>query len=842
MELDGELRHLRASDAALAMVGLPAEALARAHARRGRPAGRGGRAARAALREARRDRRGAPARAGDAHRRRPALAPPAAGAADRRRRTGASRVAVLATDITARKHAELRLSAGNAAFRALVEDSPDPIALIDADLRIVFVNAALERATGREPAALIGRGVAELGLPPEAWPRGWSGPCARSSRTGERLAHRLPLRRRPRARAGSAPACCPSPGARPRPRDRLVHRRHRPREPRGRAGGPAPRGDGGRARGRPGGDRPGGRPRRRRSCSTPTGSAVYRFESDDEATCVAAHPPAAPGAAVPDVGGPDRRHRDRPHRPHRARPSGLTTTGSRPRGRLGLPRCWTPACAAASRPRCGRAAACGARSTAGSARAVRVRRGRRAPPGRPSRSSPTIAVAERRDPRRARPAGRRPTPSPGSPTGAPSPTRLDGEVERARRHGHMLALAIIDLDDFKTINDTLGHQAGDAVLAEVGRRLPATCRAGELVARIGGEEFAWILPQVDTAGAITAVERARAAHRRDLGGGRRRGITCSAGVCDLSVGERRRRAAAPGRPGALPRQARRARPGAVGLAADRRGAGSVVRPRRARVTSPRWPPTPAGAPARPRARRGAAAPPRRAPRGRGARPTHGRPWPRRLLIGGGALVFGVPERLRAARRRGPRWRPPGRPQDAHLGRGGDRRPALPHLLRPAEPDGHARRSTTTAADVLDQAYVGDGELTYRPARPRGGHPHASRSRSTSRSCPWPVRARLDVHGRPDAADDPRSPAPTRPAVRGAPVTLSGSVNEPSTVTVDDAPVDVASDGTFSVTFPSPPAGARVGARGRPGGQLARHPHEHPGGRARRRSCPPAPST
>ncbi len=112
--------------------------------------------------------------------------------------------------------------------------------------------------------------------------------------------------------------------------------------------------------------------------------------------------------------------------------------------------------------------------------------------------------------------------------------RLNGEVERARRHGHLLTLVILDLDDFKGINDTHGHQVGDHVLAEVGRRLCATSRAGELVARIGGEEFAWILPQVDAAGAMAPVERARA----DIAGIRVAGvagITCSAGVCDLTA-------------------------------------------------------------------------------------------------------------------------------------------------------------------------------------------------------------------------------------------------------------------------------------------------------------------
>jgi diguanylate cyclase (GGDEF)-like protein len=111
---------------------------------------------------------------------------------------------------------------------------------------------------------------------------------------------------------------------------------------------------------------------------------------------------------------------------------------------------------------------------------------------------------------------------------------LEGEVERARRHGHRLSLAILDLDEFKNINDTQGHQTGDAVLAEVGRQLTLTCRRGELVARVGGEEFAWILPEVDAAQATIAVERARAAIAGIAVEGVT-GVTCSAGVCDLAL-------------------------------------------------------------------------------------------------------------------------------------------------------------------------------------------------------------------------------------------------------------------------------------------------------------------
>ena len=109
---------------------------------------------------------------------------------------------------------------------------------------------------------------------------------------------------------------------------------------------------------------------------------------------------------------------------------------------------------------------------------------------------------------------------------------LAGEVERARRHGHLLTLVILDLDDFKAINDTHGQQVGDRVLADVGRHLAATSRAGELLARIGGEEFAWILPQVDATGALAPVERARA-RIASINVDGVSGITCSAGVCDL---------------------------------------------------------------------------------------------------------------------------------------------------------------------------------------------------------------------------------------------------------------------------------------------------------------------
>jgi diguanylate cyclase (GGDEF)-like protein len=89
--------------------------------------------------------------------------------------------------------------------------------------------------------------------------------------------------------------------------------------------------------------------------------------------------------------------------------------------------------------------------------------------------------------------------------------RLRIEVRRAARHGRALSVAVFDIDHFKQVNDTYGHQTGDAVLMEVGRRLLGVAREGELVARTGGEEFAWLMPETGEEGAQVAAERGREA-------------------------------------------------------------------------------------------------------------------------------------------------------------------------------------------------------------------------------------------------------------------------------------------------------------------------------------------
>jgi len=77
------------------------------------------------------------------------------------------------------------------------------------------------------------------------------------------------------------------------------------------------------------------------------------------------------------------------------------------------------------------------------------------------------------------------------------------EIDRARRYGRPFTVALIDLDDFKRVNDTLGHQAGDQVLVAVSSTLRRLLRSVDIVARLGGDEFALLLPETALSEAAT---------------------------------------------------------------------------------------------------------------------------------------------------------------------------------------------------------------------------------------------------------------------------------------------------------------------------------------------------
>jgi diguanylate cyclase (GGDEF)-like protein len=88
-------------------------------------------------------------------------------------------------------------------------------------------------------------------------------------------------------------------------------------------------------------------------------------------------------------------------------------------------------------------------------------------------------------------------------------TLAAAEVARSQRSAHSLSLAYLDLDDFKAINDTLGHAEGDHVLFEVGHMMRTSVRATDSVARVGGDEFAILMPETGAKEARTVVERVR---------------------------------------------------------------------------------------------------------------------------------------------------------------------------------------------------------------------------------------------------------------------------------------------------------------------------------------------
>jgi diguanylate cyclase (GGDEF)-like protein len=111
--------------------------------------------------------------------------------------------------------------------------------------------------------------------------------------------------------------------------------------------------------------------------------------------------------------------------------------------------------------------------------------------------------------------------------------RVESEVGRAQRYDRPLALVLLDLDYFKSINDAYGHQAGDAALMHAARLLETGARAGDVLGRIGGDEFGLLLPETRAEDAQPIAER-WAAEFRAAPVGVAAHLTMSAGICDLA--------------------------------------------------------------------------------------------------------------------------------------------------------------------------------------------------------------------------------------------------------------------------------------------------------------------
>lgn len=115
--------------------------------------------------------------------------------------------------------------------------------------------------------------------------------------------------------------------------------------------------------------------------------------------------------------------------------------------------------------------------------------------------------------------------------------QAEKEIERARRYGRASALVMLDIDHFKRVNDTYGHAVGDQVLQQIAGIAEIALRPSDMFGRLGGEEFALLLPETNGMAAVIAAERLRQAiaeHPIMLPGGGTLNVTASFGVAELS--------------------------------------------------------------------------------------------------------------------------------------------------------------------------------------------------------------------------------------------------------------------------------------------------------------------
>lgn len=117
-------------------------------------------------------------------------------------------------------------------------------------------------------------------------------------------------------------------------------------------------------------------------------------------------------------------------------------------------------------------------------------------------------------------------------TGLLNRRAAEDKVGEIQRRGHTAAVALCDLDHFKNVNDTFGHETGDRALRVFSATLQATMRAHDIVARYGGEEFLLVMPECDLRTAETVLERVRSELSLTLAGGGTPLFTASFGLTD----------------------------------------------------------------------------------------------------------------------------------------------------------------------------------------------------------------------------------------------------------------------------------------------------------------------
>jgi diguanylate cyclase (GGDEF)-like protein len=118
-------------------------------------------------------------------------------------------------------------------------------------------------------------------------------------------------------------------------------------------------------------------------------------------------------------------------------------------------------------------------------------------------------------------------------------TGLQAEVSRYNRTQAPFSLLVCDIDHFKRVNDTYGHDVGDQVLKNVSDRLRTACRQHDLIARWGGEEFVVLLPETDLQGGMAAAEKLRESMTADVfpAGVQDLDLTLSIGVAAYEPGQ-----------------------------------------------------------------------------------------------------------------------------------------------------------------------------------------------------------------------------------------------------------------------------------------------------------------